>query len=172
VSKGEHNDVAFPLSCMVKFDFPAQQTLPAFQLYWYDGGMKPFVPGELEADGGELPREGMMFVGEQGKILAGFRGESPRLIPEARMLEFTGSAAPPEERTTQNDRIWIDAFKQGTESPGTFLKAQPVSETILLGAVSLRAGEKVEYNSETMEITNVPEANKYLYREYRPGWEM
>ena len=172
VSKGENNNVAFPLSCMVKFDFPAQEKLPPFKLYWYDGGMKPFVPEELEADGGDLPREGMMFVGEQGKILAGFRGEGPRLIPEARMLEFTGSANPPEEQTNRDITTWIEAFKAGVQSPGTFLKAQPVTETILLGAVALRAGQKLEYDSGKMEITNVPEANQYFYREYRPGWEM
>jgi hypothetical protein len=172
VSKGEFNNVAFPYSCIVEFDFPAQEKLPSFKLLWYDGGMKPRTPEELDADGKELPREGMMFVGDSGKILASFHGGSPVLLPEKRMVEYTGSAEPPEEEVTRNDRTWIEAFKSGSESPGTFLKARPVTETILLGAVALRAGQKVVYDPRGVRISNLPEANKYLTREYRAGWEM
>ncbi|MFH0757005.1 MAG: Gfo/Idh/MocA family oxidoreductase [Bacteroidota bacterium] len=172
VSKGEYNNVAFPKSCIVEFDFPRQEILPAFKLIWYDGGMKPRTPEELDLDNKELPREGMMFVGDQGKILATFHGGSPVLLPEKRMIEFTGAAEPPEEKVTRNDRVWIDAFKEGKESPGTFLKARPVTETILLGAVALRAGQKVVYDPGKVKITNMEEANQYLTREYREGWEM
>jgi hypothetical protein len=172
VSRGVRNNVAFPYSCMVKFDFPEQETLPAFKLYWYDGGMKPFNPEELEVDDKDLPREGMMFVGDKGKILAGFRGESPKIIPAKRMMEVTGSEKAPREITNRNDKVWIDAFKSGEQSPGTFLKAAPVTQTILLGAVALRAGKKVDYDSEKVEITNVPKANEFLTRTYREGWEM
>ncbi|RLD69945.1 MAG: gfo/Idh/MocA family oxidoreductase, partial [Bacteroidetes bacterium] len=172
VSRGVRNNVAFPYSCMVKFDFAEQETLPAFKLYWYDGGMKPFTPEELEADGKDLPREGMMFVGDKGKILAGFRGESPKIIPEKRMVELTGSDKPPKEETIRSDRDWIETFKKGEESPGTFLKAAPVTQTILLGAVALRAGKKVDYDPEKVEITNVPKANEFLTRTYREGWEL
>ena len=52
--------------------------LPAFDLFWYDGGMKPFIPEELKEDKRDMPEEGMMFVGDKGKILAGFRGERSR----------------------------------------------------------------------------------------------
>ncbi len=172
VSKGEHNNVAFPYSCIVEFEFPAQNALPPFKLFWYDGGMKPLTPDELDMDDRELPREGMMFVGESGKILAGFRGERPVLIPEKRMIEFTGSAEPPEEETDRNERVWIEAFKSSAQSPGTFLKALPVTETILLGGVALRTGKNLKWDSEKGEIPNVPEANKFLTRNYREGWQM
>jgi len=172
VSKGEHNNVAFPQSCMLEFDFPAQESLPPFKLLWYDGGMKPRTPEELDKENKELPREGMMFVGDKGKILASFHGGSPVLLPEKRMIEYTGAAQAPEEKVTRNERAWIDAFKKGEESPGTFLKAKAVTETILLGGVALRAGKRVDYNSSRIEISNLPEANQYLTREYRKGWEM
>ena len=58
VSKGEHHNVAFPQSCMVEFAFPAQEVLPAFKLLWYDGGMKPRTPEELDQEGKELPGGG------------------------------------------------------------------------------------------------------------------
>jgi len=169
VSRKVENNVAFPYSCILRFKFPKQETLPAFDLFWYDGGMKPHTPDELEADGKDMPEEGMMFVGDKGKIIGGFRNENPVLIPESRMSNYDKG---PERETRRGDDIWIDAFREKKQSPGSFLLAGPVSETINLGAVALRAGRKVLYDAEKMEITNVPEANRYLRREYRPGWEL
>ena len=171
VSVGVQNDVAFPLSCMIRFQFNEQAELPPFELFWYDGGMKPFVPDELRAAGKSLTREGMMFVGEKGKIIAGFRGESPYLIPESKMNYLKKDETPVADRTNSND-VWIDAFKNNTQTPGSFLLAGPVTETINLGAVALRAGKRVEYDTVNMKITNLPEANKFLTREYRQGWEL
>lgn len=167
VSTGVKNDVAFPLSCIIRFKFQAQAELPPFELFWYDGGMKPLIP---ELGIGPLKSEGMMFVGDKGRIIAGFRGEKPVL--------YNGTKSAPEAPVpaTQQDEdsndIWISSFKNNTQSPGSFIYAGPVTETILLGAVALRAGKKVEYDTMNMKITNVPEANKYLVREYRKGWEM
>ena len=79
--------------------------------------MKPLTPGELDADGKELPREGMMFVGDQGKILASFHGANPRIIPEKRMMELTGSGKAPKEETTRNERAWIEPLKREASPP-------------------------------------------------------
>ncbi len=172
VSRNVVNDVAFPYSCIVRLKFPKQETLPAFDLFWYDGGMKPPTPPELEVDGKDLPEEGMMFVGDKGKILGGFRNENPVLIPERRMKEYLGGTTLPEEEAERGDDIWIDAFREKKQSPGSFLLAGPVSETINLAAVALRAKKKVLYDAVKMEITNIPEANALLRREYRKGWEL
>ena len=112
----------------------------------------------------------MMFVGYKGKIIAGFRGENPMLIPEGKSAIPT-ETTPEAARQNGND-IWINSFKNNTQSPGSFIYAGPVTETILLGGVALRAGKKVEYDAVNMRITNVPEADKYLVREYRKGWEL
>jgi hypothetical protein len=112
----------------------------------------------------------MMFVGDKGIILAGFRGENPKL--------YTGGTQQADEKPAQEqerrdaNELWIDAFRNKTQSPGSFIHAGPVTETILLGGVALRAGKKVEYDSANMKITNVPDANQYLTREYRKGWEV
>jgi hypothetical protein len=170
VSVGVKNDVAFPLSCMVRFKFEAQATLPAFDLYWYDGGMRPFTTPDLEAAGKTFEREAMMFVGEKGRIVAGFRGEKPVLY--ANGTTFTEEPLAAARSGQDSNDVWINAFKNNTQSPGSFLYAGPVTETILLGGVALRSGKKVEYDTVNMKITNAPEANKYLVREYRKGWEL
>jgi len=166
------NDVAFPYSCMVRFRFPKQKILPPFDLFWYDGGVKPFPPEELEMDNKSLPREGMMFVGDKGKILAGFRGENPQIIPEKKMKAYADQKQVPEQDRQRRSNTWVNSIKTKQESPGSFLLAGPVTETINLAAVALRSQTKVDYDAERMKITNSEAANKYMIREYRKGWEL
>ncbi len=88
------------------------------------------------------------------------------------MKRYMAGKSVPEETAERSDDSWIDAFREKKQSPGSFLLAGPVSETINLGAIALRARKKVLYDAAKMEITNVPEANKFLRREYRQGWEL
>lgn len=170
VSVGIRNDVAFPLSCIIRFKFNAQPELPPFDLFWYDGGMKPSTPDEYVSSGKSLQGEGMMFVCEKGRIIAGFRGENPQLFVDNKNIT---PERPARERSNENaNNVWINSFKNNTQSPGSFLYTGPVTETILLGGVALRARKRVEYDTAAMKITNVPEANKFLVREYRKGWEL
>jgi hypothetical protein len=169
VAVGVKNDVAFPLSCIIRFKFGTQSELAPFELFWYDGGMKPITPDELNTGKGYLEREGMMFVGDKGKIIADFRGENPVLYADNKVVPGKPIQ---EQKEPYNNDVWINAFKNNTQSPGSFIYASSVSETILLGGVALRAGKKVEYDTVNMKITNLPEANKYLVREYRKGWEL
>jgi hypothetical protein len=117
----------------------------------------------------------MMFVGDKGKILAGFRVENPRLIPERRM---SGYPAPPSAARAPREpaqlspglRQWAAACKGGAQSEGSFLHAGGISEAVNLYAVALRTRQRLYYDAASRKITNVAEANKYLSREYRQGW--
>jgi hypothetical protein len=171
------NDFSFPTASSVRFQFPARRQRPAVDLIWYEGGMRPPTPPELQEDGKEFPAEAMMFVGEKGKILAGFHVENPRLIPDRRMRGHQAPEAPARRESREPGwvspgmRQWIAACRGGKQSPGSFLNAGPISESVNLYAVALRTGRKLLYDAENMRITNLPEANKYLSREYRKGWE-
>jgi hypothetical protein len=68
-------------------------------------------------------------------------------------------------------RQWIAAVRGGPQSPSSFLNAAPITEAVNLYSVALRTGKKLLYDSESRKITNVAEANKYLSREYRNGWD-
>jgi hypothetical protein len=114
----------------------------------------------------------MMFVGDKGKILANFHCDKPRIIPETKFFEFLGTKEIPQDTSERTEDVWLDAFRSGQQSPGSFLNAGPVTETILLGGVALRSGKKIEWDAAKMKITNIEDLNKYLYREYRPGWEL
>jgi len=169
-----NNDFSFPTACTVRFKYPAGGTRPAVDLIWYDGGMRPPTPPELEIDEKELPIEGMMFVGSKGKILAGFQIEDPRLIPERRMRNQAAAPARKQEEqggASAGVRQWMAAVRGGPQSPSSFLNAGPISEAVNLYSVALRTGRKLLYDGESRKITNVAEANKYLSREYRKGWD-
>ncbi len=175
VAAGIRNDFSFPTASIVRFKFPAQGKRPAVDLIWYEGGMRPPMPPELEEDHKELPAEGMMFVGRKGKILAGFHVETPQLIPARRMRKHPVSPEPVRRHqpgeVSPSMREWMAGVKGGPQSSGSFLYAGPISEAVNLYAVALRTGRKLLYDPGTRKITNVAAANKYLSREYRKGWD-
>jgi len=113
-----------------------------------------------------------MFVGDKGKILAGFNGGNPRIIPSRLMEAYQGDKELPERERGRRSNTWAAAIKGDKESAGSCEYAGTVTEAINLAAVALRAGKRVEYDSVNMKITNDDEANKYLTREYRSGWEL
>ena len=48
-----------PLASIVTFEFPARTGMPAVRLVWYDGGLKPSYPAEMNGD--PLPPEGTLY---------------------------------------------------------------------------------------------------------------
>ena len=64
------------------------------------------------------------------------------------------------------------ACKGGPPAGSNFAYACPLTETILLGNLALRTGKPLEWDAEKLQVTNEPEANQYVRREYRKGWEL
>src|SRR6185503_16257222 len=85
---------------------------------------------------------------------------------------------PPTDRGTDRtrqarDAAWVAAFRGGARSYGDFTLAGPISEAINLAAVSLRlGGRRILWDAANARITNIADANKFLTREYRAGWEI
>ncbi|MFL5789190.1 MAG: gfo/Idh/MocA family oxidoreductase, partial [Flavisolibacter sp.] len=76
-----------------------------------------------------------------------------------------------QDRQSNALQLFIDACKSGKQYPGNFLEAEHLTEAVNLYAVALRTGKLLKYDAATTSITNVPDANKYLNREYRTGWD-
>jgi hypothetical protein len=158
---------------MVRFKYPAVGNRPAIDLCWYDGGMRPPTPVELLDANKELPQEGMMFVGDSGVILAGFNIQNPQIISGKKM---DGPPPSPDNRnqvaqTTAALPLFVEACKSGKQYPGSFPEAEYLTEAVNLYAVALRTNKLLKYDASSMQISNVPEANKYMNREYRSGWQ-
>ena len=169
-----HNDYSFPAACTIRFRFAAKANRPALDLFWHDGSIKPPTPEELEAKDQDLPAEGMMFVGDKGRILAQFRGEEPQLLASHKPAHK--AELPARERNRERNEalsLWVAACKGGQPTYGDFLLAGPISDAFNLGAVSLRlGGQRLRFDARAMKIADSSDANKYLTREYRKGWEL
>ncbi len=163
---------SLPAASTVHYEFPARGDLPPVQMHWYDGGMMPPRPEELE-DNRELNREdGLIFVGDKGKILVdGWGGHSPRLIPESMMQAYK---RPPKTlpRSIGHRKEWIEACKGRGTTRSNFDFAGPLTEAVLLGTISVRTGKRIEWDAENMQITNEPKANELLHYKYREGWTL
>ena len=174
VSHPVTNDFSYPTGCQLRFQFAQRGDRPGVELFWYDGGMKPRLPEEVERHDVEMELEGILFVGTEGAIMAGFHGQQPRLYKQGKVepLDTSDDQATPSSGGSQRARGWMEAVLEGGESSGSFLNAAAITDTVNLGTVALRAGRRVLFDSQQTKITNVESANRYLRRDYRPGWEL
>lgn len=157
-------DETAPLASIVTFEFPAREGMPPLRLFWYDGGLKPHRPKELEP-GRDLPASGNMYVGDKGKILDG------RIIPESRMKAYKH---PPKtlQRRPGTWGEWIEAIRGGEPAGCNFNQASLITEAVLLGNIVIRAGKTLDYDARNMQFTNNKTANQYVKESYRSGWSL
>jgi len=164
------NNETYPVASRVTYQFPARGDLAPVTLHWYDGGMKPPRPAELE-DGRKWDTNGQLYVGDKGKMLG------CRLIPEARQKEY---GKPPQklERSIGHYMEWVVACKGGKPAGSNFPDhAGLLAQVVLMGNIALRPalkdkmlGTKLFWDAKEFKFTNIPEANQYLTKEYRQGW--
>lgn len=184
VSGVKMNDFSFPNAARVRFKFPAHGPWPPLTLYWYEGGMRPWTPEELEVDKKQMPATGTMFVGDKGIILGN------QIIPEKKMRDYRAQKPAPQTQEGRRgggaggggESEWVQAFKGGKPSAGNFLNAAACAEAIGLAGVAIRVSRKnfneghttppLEWDAQNLKVTNMAEANQYLYREYREGWKL
>jgi hypothetical protein len=142
--------------------------------------MKPHRPLELDA-GVQLPEAGLLFVGEQGKLVAGYSGGNPfgrshgieggLLLPEKKFSDFK---QPDKTLYRCNDHYgeWIKACKAGTRTVCPVEFGCEMTEMALLGALALRTKRVLAWDAEAMRVTNHADANKYVDAPYRDGWTL
>jgi hypothetical protein len=163
------------MASTVRFGYPANGGRGPVDLFWYDGGMRPPLPDELAVENKELPQEGMMFVGDKGKILTGFNLQNPQIISGQKMEQPAGVNNDTRDQvrmTSDALPLFVKACKTGKQYPGNFMEAEYLTEAVNLYAAALRSHKLLKYDAASGKITNVPDANKYLQRDYRSGWSL
>jgi len=165
------NSVSYPQAEVVRWEFPERSGMPPVALHWYDGGLRPPKPHELEADGEPMLEEGLLFVGDEGKILAEFSGRNPRLLPKAKMARFQ---PPPKTlaRPAEELEQWIRACRGTSRSDASFENVAAITETILLGTIAVRVDRKLHWNAANARFENAPDADALMTREYPDGWKL
>ena len=161
-----------PIGSVIYFEFPERGGMPPVKLCWYDGGLKPPTPEELEP-GRTLGRDGngILFIGDKGKIVCPGWGGTPRLIPESAMRAYK---LPPKSlpRTTEHHREWLDACKGGQASSANFDAVGQMVEVVQMGVIAMRVGEKLYWDSATSRFSNNSAANDMVRPRYREGWSL
>ena len=184
-----------PPSSSVTLDFAAtdKNKIP-LKMRWLDGGIRPPHPDLIPANdslGTPDSSNGVMMIGSKGIITTGVYGFTPKLYRKGEeMVEFDTSNQPGNEFGHQSK--WIDACKAGFNSSehkaltSSFDYSGPMTETVLMGNIAIRSymekksglgnafpgRKKLLWDGDAMKITNYEDANKYVTRDYRKGWEI
>jgi len=190
-----------PPSSFITLNYEAtDKTAAPLTMTWSDGGIRPSHPEIIPADsdiGGPGSYNGVLIHGEHGVISTNINDSSP-LTPKLYMsngvTEFGPEVEEMEEPEYGHQRKWVDACKAGFGSEehlgltSSFDYAGPMTETVLMGNLAIRSymlrrendkgnmefygRKKLLWDGENMNITNFEDANQFVTRTYREGWEM
>lgn len=147
-------------------EYTADRTI---DVWWYDGGELP--PESIRAQvGARMPTQGSILVGTDGLLVLPHMTEAAFVLPEEKM------AGLPSVELDERDHYleFLEAVLAGgtrTCSAG-FDYAGPLTESVLIGNVAARfPGETLAFDSKALRFPGKPEADQYLTRRYRKGWE-
>jgi predicted dehydrogenase len=154
-----------PRRMTIRYEFPARGEMPPVVFTWYQGRPSPRVEGQEVAKWGDC----FLFVGDKGMLAMNYGQRT--LLPEDRFADYP----PPEPSIPESIghwAEWVAACKTGSPTGCNFDFAGALTETVLLGNVAFRAGQKLAWDGVNMKLTNCPEAERFLRREYRSGWTL
>ena len=149
----------FPAATTLCFTF-AVQGKPDVKVFWYDGGNRP----------------SQRSSGWIGCLTAATCSSAPRprWVPGPK---GTGDFPDVPETLRRYDDMyaeWLAGIRQGDpDRPSCpFSYAGPLTAAYLLGNIAMKLEKTIEWDEKTRQVTNCPEGNQYLQREYRKGWEI
>ena len=162
------------------YEYGARGDLPPVKLTWYQGEHKPqlFKDGKLpmkkpqgRRGQPQEPRpwtDGHLFVGDKGMLLSDYEGFV--LLPEENFkdVRLPEKSLP---RPASHHGEWLQCIRNGTRPSANFEYSGWLTEANHLGNVAYRVGKKLEWDPKTLKATNAPEADQYIRRPYRKGWE-
>ena len=165
-------DVAAPLASIVTNHFPARGKLPPVKYTWSDGGLIPPLPRELEFGRDLNPEAGTLLFGSKATVLCSFYYETVRIIPEVKMQEIAPTLPAKTIPRVKGGPFaeWLAGIKGGPTPGSNFEYSGPFTEAVLLANVAIRSRRRIEWDAAAMKVTNVPDANQFITKEYRPGW--
>lgn len=173
-SRGEpFNAEVTPVECESHFDHPANSWRGPLRVSWYQGGAMPRSPRR----GVDLRAidHGAMFKGSKGFLIADF--DTRMLLPVGDGADLTYLKRRPAEELLPPlghfQQQWLDACRDPSRKTACdFAYSADMIEQMLLGLAAYRAGKKLEYDAAAGKVTNAPEANAFLSRQYRDGWTL
>jgi predicted dehydrogenase len=153
-----------PMGLDVTYNFPSRGGMPECKLTWSDGNRIPKrVAGE------RVPGAGVMFIGTEGHMFADYNKYKIFRTDGAKEFQVTVPTIP---KSLGHHAEWIKACKDGSPTTCDFSYSGVLTEAVLLGNVAYRTGKTIEWDAANLKATNCPEADAFLSKEYRKGWEV
>ena len=182
------NEQTYPTESIIRYDFARRGNFDPLVLYWHDGLLKPKLPPGIRDDIGLLSEKtGTMFIGDRGLIVMKGEIEKNLLVvdgniiedfkkPEAiipRLPNIPGKEGQKQDSDRMHKVDWIRSCKTGSISGSNFDHAGPLTEWVVMGNISLKfLHQRLEWDGPNMRFTNCREANQYVTKKYRKGWEL
>lgn len=165
------NFETYPIASIIYFEFAARGSMPPVKMTWYDGGLMPATPAEMPA-GQRLPDNGVLYVGSRGMMYHSSHGGMPQLLPSS-LIEEARAVPKAMPRSPGHYEEWVQSCRTGQQPAASFDYSGPMTETMLLGVLSLRApNRRLEWDAEKQQVTNAPHLNEFVQIDYRPGWQL
>jgi predicted dehydrogenase len=166
---GAPNGDNWGLDSQVRYVFPGtKHTTETLTLYWYDGGKRP--PDEVRALIGEqrLRNQGSIYIGSEGVLYAPYI-DPPVLLPAEKFKDVKL----PDPGGNDHYLQFVDACRGNGKTSAPFDYSGPLTESVLLGCLATRFPKTtLEWDPARLKVTNVSEANAFVRRRYRKGWEV
>jgi len=156
---------------IVHWDHPATDqgaTKPrdAVKVSWYHHDKRPESPEGIDLSKWHI---GVLFSGTEGDLVADYRRRV--LLPAEKFKDYQ----PPEQTippSLGHYREWIHAAKTDLQTLCNFEYSGALIEHNLLGNVAYRTGQRLEWNADKLAADNHPDAERFIKKEYRKGWEI
>lgn len=166
---GDAQKESYPKFCTIKYEFGPRGDFGPCTLFWYDGGKRPseelHAPEKQEASGS-------LVIGTKGRIYSAhdYHGVYT-LLPKDSYADYK---KPEIVQSPGHFTEFANAIKENKPELAwsNFDYAGRLTETVLLGNVALRAGKKIAWDGVNMKVTNDSNAQQFVSREYRKGWEL
>ena len=155
-----------PIASITRWKFPAEGDRAPVSLTWWDGGLKPPRPEELEPGRDFAEGDWLLVIGDKAKMYG------HRIIPESKAKEI---GRPPKklDRSPGHYVEWYEACKGGKPAGSDFAHhAAHLTEVVLLGNIAIRTKEKLLWDGENLRFTNSEAGNRLIHPPYRPGWSV
>jgi predicted dehydrogenase len=137
------------------------------QVTWYDGDERPPAEVQTLLEGDKLPEQGSIFIGTKGVLLLPHVAK-PQLYPYSQFKEFSFPSLPRQNHWTQ----FAEACRGNGTTSAHFDYSGPLTETVLLGGVATHFPHAtLEWDAAELKFQQA-EANRFLRRTYRKGWEV
>jgi hypothetical protein len=157
------------LNAQVQYVFPGTRfTAETLTLNWYDGDLRPPAPVRALIGNRRFSEQGSIYLGTEGVLYSPYIA-APVLFSEGQSRDYRF----PRPGAEDHYRQFVEACRGNGRTSAPFDYSGPLTESVLLGCLATRFHRTtLEWDTAKLRVTNVSEANAFVRRRVRAGWEV